>query len=96
MNGKEIDIEKACKNCRYFSQHYFKRNTMYDKVCCGHCLNPNGKNKKKNDPSGVCEYWEAITVRKEERKQSIKETIEFMCGRLNEMAMLLEDDRGTE
>ncbi len=85
---KEINLEKTCTNCRYYSQHYSKQNTRYDIVCCGHCIN---KNNKKMKPI-PCEYWEDVAIKKEERKESIKDTIRFMSERLNDIAMILQDD----
>lgn len=84
-------ISKTCENCRYYSQHYSKQGTRYNKVYCGHCLHKNIKNYKKLSLK-PCEYWEDITIQKEERKKSIKEILEFMSERLNDITMILKDD----
>lgn len=84
--------EKICRNCRYYSQHYSKQSTRYIAVHCGHCLHKNIKKFKKR-PLEFCEYWEDIAVQKEERKKSIKETIEFMSECLNDIALILETDK---
>ena len=91
---KEIKDGKSCKNCRYYSQHYSIQGTRYNTVCCGHCMNRDNKKRhcKKADPYEVCEYWESVEIQKEERKRSIKETLEFMAERLDEMAEILKDD----
>jgi hypothetical protein len=36
---------------------------------------------------------EDIAIKKEERKQSIKETLKFMSYRLDEIALYLKDDK---
>ena len=75
---KETENEKSCKNCRYYLQHYIKYNTQFVNVCCGHCINPNFKNSRKTRPLELCGFWENIEIKKEERKKSIKQTLEFM------------------
>lgn len=85
-----VKKENCCKNCRYYSQHYSKQSTRYNTVHCGHCLHKNINYKKY--PREFCEYWEDIAIQKEERKKSIKETLEFMSERLNEIAIILKDD----
>jgi len=89
---KIIKNEKSCKNCRYFLQHYIKDNIRYSKIFCGHCINPNFKNSRKPRPLEICELWEDIAIKKEERKTSIKETLNFMSKSLNEIAQILKDD----
>ena len=84
--------EKNCKNCKFFSQHYTKQGSRFHNVCCGHCLN---RNNKKMIPLNSCGYWENVEIQKEERKRSITETLEFMAERLNEIAMILEDDKNS-
>jgi len=81
---------KKCENCGYFFQHYSKQDTAYDKVFCGHCRN---RNNKKMQPIQNCELWEDISIKKEERKKSIKETLEWMSEHINVIAMILEDDK---
>ena len=82
--------EKRCENCRYFLQHYIKQNSRFFNVCCGHCIN---QSNKKMTPLKTCEFWEDIAIAKEERKRSIMNTLEFMSERLNEIAIILSDDR---
>jgi len=64
-------------------------------VCCGHCVNRNNKNrhKKRFDSLDVCELWENIEIKKEERKRAIKETLEWMADKLEEITMILKDDK---
>ena len=82
-------MEKTCKNCRYYSQHYVKSRSSIHRVDCGHCLNRNNSRLK---PRGVCEYWESIEIKKEERKKAIKETLDFIAKKLDEIAMILKND----
>lgn len=92
MNTETVQ-EKSCKNCCYYLEHYVKLDTSYLNIHSGHCRNIYNKDRHKKRELILCEYWEHISVKKEIRKNSIKETIEFMCNRLNEIAMLLEDDK---
>lgn len=85
---QKTKIEKSCKNCCYYSQHYTKQGTRYHTVFCGHCLN---RNNKKMKPV-FCELWEDMAILKEERRQSIKEVLIDMSDRLNEIALILKDD----
>jgi len=85
----EKEIKKSCGNCRFFSQHYSKQGIRYSPVYCGHCIN---RNNKKMMPLGVCDFWEDITILKEERKKVIKESLIDMAEKLDEIAMILKDD----
>lgn len=87
----ELDKEKSCKNCRYYSQHYTKQGTRYNTVFCGHCLHKDVRNYKRR-PLELCENWEDIAIKKEERKRDIKEAIIVMSERLEELTMILKDD----
>ena len=91
----EIKEEKTCENCRYFSQHYAKDNTSYHSICCGHCLNRElaQKDKKKRQYIRACEFWEPVEIRKEERKECIKNTLRFMAQRIEEIAMILKEEK---
>lgn len=90
MKEKQIN-EKTCTNCRYYSQHFSKQGTRYNKIHCGHCLHKNIK-KYKRCPLELCEDWEDIAIQKDERKKSIKETLEFISERLNDIVMILKED----
>jgi len=87
---KDVVDKKSCENCRYFSQHYSIQGTGYRTVGCGHCLNSEIIKKKK--PYELCEFWENIAIKKEERKESIKETLRYMSERLNEITIILKQD----
>ena len=86
---KMID-EKSCENCRYYSQHYSKQGTMYRAVSCGHCLHRDNQKMKSYD---LCDFWENISIKKEERKNLIKDVLENMSERLTEIALILKDDK---
>ena len=83
--------EKSCENCRYFSQHYSIQETWYGTVNCGHCLNVEKKIKRK--PDELCELWENIAIKKEEREKSIEEILRHMSKRINEIAIILTNDK---
>lgn len=84
-----MENETNCTNCRYYLAHYIKRNTKYYNI---HTINGNNKNRHKKRLPELCELWEDIAIKKEERKKSIKETLESMSERLNVIAMILKDD----
>ncbi len=39
-------MEKICKNCQYYTQHYIRWGRGYTKISCGHCREPRLKNRK--------------------------------------------------
>jgi len=86
--------EKSCESCKFYSQHYVLQGLAYRPICCGLCLNDNNLNrqKKKIKTYDVCEYWESIEIKKEERKKAIKETLDFIAKKLDEIAMILKND----
>ena len=87
-----MNQQHNCGNCRYFAQHYSKRNTRFDKVFCGHCLNTNYKSVKPKRPFDLCDYWEDMKMQIAEREQAIKEVLKSMTKHLNEIALVLKDD----
>ena len=54
--------------------------------------NNKSRHSKKAYPYEVCEFWENTAALKEERKRDIKETVEWMSERLNEILEILKDD----
>lgn len=84
---KEIKAEIKCENCKYYAQHYIMRNKDYHITNCGHCL----KRKDKKILPFPCKYWDDIAIKEEERKKSIKQTLEMICERLNNIADVLKD-----
>ena len=90
MSTSTTPNEKSCENCRYFYQHYFKSDSTYRPVFFGHCFH---KRNKKLTPRFLCEQWEDIAIKNEERKKSIKVTLESMAQNLNEIAMILKDEK---
>lgn len=85
-----------CETCKYFLQHYIKRDTVFHRICCGHCVNRqlNGKwVRKKYVLHENCEYWESNEEKIVERSGSIKNVLRNMEEHLNEISMILKDDR---
>lgn len=88
------DNEKSCDNCRFYVAYYVKRNMCYAPIYKGHCVHENIiRSRRKEKELTLCEFWEDVSTKKEERKKSIKETLELMSGRLNEMVLILKDDK---
>ena len=90
--GKEYE---QCESCRYFLQHYIKKNTSFQRTRCGHCVNRqlNGSRvRKKYELHKNCEYWESNERQKEERREHIKEVLKDIEKHLNEIAIILKND----
>ena len=94
MNSKESE-KKKCENCKYFCQHYTKIHAFYNSVFCGHCLKnyTNTTFRKCRANNTACELWESIDIRKAEREESIKRTLKNMAEQINEIAMILKEDK---
>lgn len=90
--SEKISPEKKCENCQYYVAHYAKLNTSYFYIHNGHCINLNHRARQKKHEPVLCEYWEDIIIKKEDRKRGIKEAIILMSERLDELTMILKDD----
>jgi hypothetical protein len=90
--------EQTCENCRYYLQHYAKIDTCFTKVFCGHCTNTLAKARDKRKKYHiVCEHWEPIEIREQERKEAIERTLRNMAKQIESIAMILKDDeKGAE
>lgn len=92
----EVDIKyEKCKTCKFFLQHYIKKNTTFWSINCGHCVNrqlngPRVKNKYALHQN--CEFWESGEGNKAERLENIKEVLRDIKKHLNEIAIILKDD----
>jgi len=82
----DTEIEKSCKNCRYYCQHYVKSDKKFVAANCGHCKKRVGKSLE------ICRHWESMEIVLEKRKRSIINTIEDMAKRLNEITEVLTDN----
>lgn len=82
----------SCTSCRYFSQHYSKQGTQYIKVFCGHCLHKDKKIKLRKFPFDACGLWD-YAVKKEERKRSNAETIQYIAECINEVLVVLKSGK---
>ncbi len=95
---KNNKTEQNCENCRYYLQHYAKIDTYFTKVFCGHCTNPLAKARDKRKKYNiVCEHWEPIEIREQERKEAIERTLRNMAKQIESIAMILKDnEKGAE
>ncbi len=88
-------IEKNCKNCKFFKRHYVKSNTLFRATIEGHCINgeiPRIVRKNNMPCNNVCEKWESDKEVKEERKETIKEVLKNMRTTLIHIENILKDD----
>lgn len=92
----QIDFKyKKCESCKYFLQHYIKKSSSFQEVCCGHCINDklNGSRvKNKYALHENCEFWEAVEDKSAERAESIREALLNMQERLRDITCILKDD----
>ena len=82
--------DKNCRNCRYFLQHYVKHKRYILKVECGSCKKRH--RLKCGELRKNCDKWEPIEIQKEERRKSIKETLQNMEKSLEDIKLILQSD----
>ena len=93
-----MENSKDCENCRYFLKHYAKYPSDYLKYLgCGHCTHPSKrkrvtKNRRVYNNKPACEFWEPQKIQDDKRKESIKNTIQRMHKKLNDIALILSDE----
>ena len=88
-NAKE---EKSCINCKFYLAHYIKRQKDFHPTYCGHCVIGVHRISKMRKLPKLCEKWEPVATRIEERKQFIINTIEKMLQTLESISQVLKDD----
>ncbi|MCX4276220.1 MAG: hypothetical protein OSJ27_10700 [Candidatus Gastranaerophilales bacterium] len=94
MNNEKI--EKSCKNCKHFSQHYvISGNNTIVMANCGHCFLTVSKPeyKKRLKIKNDCEKWESDTTKKQKRMKSIEATIRDMEKHLKEIKQILKFEK---
>lgn len=81
-----------CESCKYYVPHYIRTHTAY-KAICGHCTHNSLIYKRlKFELRESCEYWEDGNYKKEERKETIKETLREMKKHLAYIADILSKE----
>ena len=76
-----------CGNCRHYLQHYDKRDYLgFRKIHCGHCTK---SVRKKIKPNFVCDDWEAAENKEQEQKTALKQSLEVMAKRIEQIAGIL-------
>ena len=48
--------QRVCYFCAHYQQHYYREETRYIEVYCGHCREPRIKSRK---PDQSCALWTA-------------------------------------
>lgn len=87
--------KKDCYNCRYFLRYYTSHQGHFYYIHNGHCINTeltlreSAKRKDKNLP---CELWQPRKIQKEETRRKIKDTLQFMAQRIDEIAQILKEE----
>lgn len=87
-------MENVCNNCKYFIQHYIKKDIKYHPIG-GHCINdksPAAQKRKIINICGSCSFWESNSAKKAKREEKIKLTLVEMQESLKQIALILQDD----
>jgi len=89
-----MDIKKSCLNCEYFSRFYVKKLNKLQPIMDGICTKRKlcAKEKKQIPFLSECEEWAQDEARTQ-RKQAVTESIQEMKNRLDDIALLLIDDK---
>ncbi|MDE5667625.1 MAG: hypothetical protein K2I29_05230 [Clostridia bacterium] len=90
-----MEQEKKCDNCKYFIAHYAKKETSFQKLLDGHCINNELNASRKRNKYRLyenCDKWESNSELKKQRKESVKKVLEDMRDSLNQIAQILSDD----
>ena len=84
-------VEKNCKNCSYYIQHYRKDKIRYETVCCGHCINKTRSGFRKTDK--ICEHYQEKAKEQEKQEQIMSATayLSFIAKRLSEIKEVLQE-----
>ena len=90
----EKSIEQSCKNCRDYRAHFIKQDNRLWEID-GHCVNREWAKIRKNNYKlhDDCPHWEHETLKINKRKESIEETIVFMKKQLDDILLILQDDK---
>jgi len=91
----EQEIKVGCKNCKFYSVHYAKRNSRLV-VVGGMCLNQKFRGKfRENDLERYdnCKYFECDTHLIEKRKECIIDVIKQMRDSISDIALILKSDK---
>lgn len=91
------DENKTCKNCKYMRQHYaigydgtfVKLNNVTD---CIHGKITKKQSKKFFKENESCQYWENIELKTQENEEKIKNTLKWICKRLDKIIQILESN----
>ncbi|MDE6356192.1 MAG: hypothetical protein K2L67_03010 [Clostridia bacterium] len=87
------DKEKICKNCNYFSRHYFIFHDYLRPTESGHCLNTKTHYTKTHRKSSTpaCENWQPAE-NNAEQPERIEKTIRNMAKHLSQILLILKSE----
>lgn len=86
--------ERTCKNCKYFSEHYFIYRDYLKPAGYGNCLHACTPHKKRHrrDIDAGCKNPEPAEIRKNEQNERIENTIREMERRLTQILLILNTE----
>ena len=91
----EQQIEKSCKNCKFYVEHYIKRRYELSSIG-GHCANEQLNSRRSKNRGKLfenCGYWQPDDEAKAARYLSIEQCINKMRRHLEQIAVILKDDK---
>lgn len=87
--------EKTCKNCNYFSQHYFIFHDYLRPTESGHCINAKTHYTKthRNLSAPACEHFTPAENKKAGRTERIENSIRRMERHLSQILLILKNEK---
>ena len=87
--------QNTCKNCKYFSAYYVKRNARLSATSLGVCQHSKWRtvqqNQKREDLP-ACDFWESNELNDLKEKIGIKETLRNIEKSLEKIVLLLKEE----
>ncbi|WP_438847256.1 hypothetical protein [Anaerocaecibacter muris] len=85
----------CCNNCRFYAEHYIKRDTKFIALSQGHCghINRNVRKLIRNPQFTTdCDKWQSKELTQIEQKKSIKKLLTNIEKSLASLAEVLNND----
>ncbi len=87
--------ENTCKNCKYFSAYYVKRNARLSATGLGICQHSKWRTvqqMQKREDLLACDFWESNELKNEKKEESIKTLLLHTARQINDIVLLLKGD----
>lgn len=93
MNNTE-EINRTCKNCKYYAAHYVISGLHLSRTDSGHCVNSDlNKQVRKNShvTQSNCSFWESDKSKKEEKVKNAEEALLVIERHLRDIKNILKE-----